>query len=185
MADSDATVIGASLDDPRALVAIFERHFDSINRYLRRRLSRVAADDLAAEVFATAFSRRTAYDLNRPDALPWLYGIAANLMRSRARMEERELRALARTGVDRISVTAADPGAGGPLEPVLAAALLDLGAADREALLLFALGDLGYDQIAVALGLPVGTVKSRLNRARRLVRRRLNERSPAEEAAHG
>jgi len=58
MADSDATVIAASLDDPRAFVAIFERHFDSINRYLRRRLSRIAADDLAAEVFATAFSRR-------------------------------------------------------------------------------------------------------------------------------
>ena len=74
MEATDAELIAASLNDPRAFVGIFERHFESISRYLRRRLSRMVADDLAAEVFATAFSRRFAFDLNRPDALPWLYG---------------------------------------------------------------------------------------------------------------
>jgi len=93
MADTDAAVIAASLKDPEAFVAIFERHFEPISRYLRRRLNRIAADELAADVFATAFSRRGAYDLERPSALPWLYGIAAKLLRSRRRIEERELRA--------------------------------------------------------------------------------------------
>ena len=184
MEATDAELIAASLDDPRAFVAIFERHFESISRYLRRRLSRMVADDLAAEVFATAFSRRFAFDLDRPDALPWLYGIAANLLRARARMEQRELHALAQTGIDPVGVGVSDS-LDSALEPVLARALLELGPADREVLLLFALGDLGYEQIAVALGLPVGTVKSRLNRARRFVRGRLTDVALTEEASHG
>jgi RNA polymerase sigma-70 factor (ECF subfamily) len=100
MTVSDASAIAASVSDPDAFVAIFERHYAAISRYLRRRLSRAIADELAAEVFATAFTRRAAYDVARPNALPWLYGIAANLLRSQARTEERALQTLARTGVD-------------------------------------------------------------------------------------
>ena len=132
MEATDAELIAASLNDPRAFVGIFERHFESISRYLRRRLSRMVADDLAAEVFATAFSRRFAFDLNRPDALPWLYGIAANLLRARARTEQRELHALARTGIDPVGAGVSDAALGSALEPVLARALLELGPADRE-----------------------------------------------------
>lgn len=185
MEATDAELIATSLDDPRAFVAIFERHFESISRYLRRRLSRMVADDLAAEVFATAFSRRFTFDLSRPDALPWLYGIAANLLRARARLEQRELYALAQTGIDPVGAGASDAALGSALEPVLARALLELGPADREVLLLFALGDLSYEQIAVALDLPIGTVKSRLNRARRFVRGRLADVALTEEASHG
>lgn len=185
MEATDAQLIAASLNDPRAFVGIFERHFESISRYLRRRLSRMVADDLAAEVFATAFSRRFAFDLNRPDALPWLYGIAANLLRARARTEQRELHALARTGIDPVGAGVSDAALGSALEPVLARALLELGPADREVLLLFALGDLSYEQIAVALDLPVGTVKSRLNRVRRFVRGRLADVALMQEASHG
>lgn len=59
------------------------------------------------------------------------------------------------------------------LGPVVAAALAGLEPSDRDTLLLLALTELGYDGIAVATGVPVGTVRSRLNRARRLVRAEL------------
>lgn len=169
---SDAEVIGASLANPRAFEAIFDRHFRHVGRYVRRRLSPPVADDLAAEVFMTAFAARRSYDLSQPNALPWLYGITANLIRRRARQEQQELRAIARSEPQAVAV------ADEPLdellrhivEPRLARALLELKPDDREVLLLFAWANLGYDEIARALDLPVGTVKSRLNRARRVFR---------------
>lgn len=187
MTVSDASAIAASVSDPDAFVAIFERHYAAISRYLRRRLSRAIADELAAEVFATAFTRRAAYDVARPNALPWLYGIAANLLRSQARTEERALQTLARTGVDTF-VDAEEPSdlvLRSSLAPELARALLDLSPADRDVLLLFAWADLSYEDIGVALGLPVGTVRSRLNRARRTLRRRLIDSALNKEASHG
>jgi RNA polymerase sigma-70 factor (ECF subfamily) len=71
------------------------------------------------------------------------------------------------------------------LAPELARALLDLSPADRDVLLLFAWADLSYEDIGVALGLPVGTVRSRLNRARRTLRRRLIDSALNKEASHG
>jgi RNA polymerase sigma-70 factor (ECF subfamily) len=166
-------VIAASLTAPEAFEGIFDRHFRTISAYLRRRLTHTIADELAAEVFTTAFAGRRSYDLDRPDALPWLYGIAANLLRRHAREEERELHAYSRTRIDPVAASDGEPlerllrrG----LEPALAHALMNLEPSDREALLLFAWADLSYDDIAYALALPVGTVKSRLNRARGQVR---------------
>jgi RNA polymerase sigma factor (sigma-70 family) len=185
---SDATAIAASLDEPRAFVAIFERHFDVIGRYLRRRLSETLADELTAEVFMIAFARRASYDLARPDARPWLYGIAANLLRAHARAEERELRALARAAADPTrSPEVAVDSPSTPLEPVLAGVLAGLAPGDREVLLLFAWGELKYEEIAHALELPVGTVKSRLNRTRALVRAAISTELPGltKEASHG
>jgi RNA polymerase sigma factor (sigma-70 family) len=186
---TDAGLIAASLEDGDAFVPIFDRHFAAISRYLRRRLDRATADELAAEVFAIAFARRHAYDRAYPSALPWLYGIAANLLRAHARDEQRELAALSRTGVDPV-IASADPLASvdeGEVGPAVAAALMRLEPIDRETLLLFAWADLTYDEIAHALDLPVGTVKSRLNRARRIARGALAERlaAPREEAVNG
>jgi RNA polymerase sigma factor (sigma-70 family) len=163
---SDAEVIRSSLAEPDVFVTLFERHFDSIHGYLVRRAGPDSGSDLASEVFVTAFARRSRYDLARPDATPWLYGIAANLLHRRRRNEVRQLRAYARTGVDQASTN--DP-AERP-DPAVAAALGALKPADRETLLLFAWADLDYDQIAEALRVPVGTVRSRLNRARRQLR---------------
>jgi len=184
---SDATAIAASLDEPRAFVAIFERHFEVIGRYLRRRLSETLADELTAEVFTTAFARRASYDLARPDARPWLYGIAANLLRAHARAEERELRALACAAADPTRSQAPADSPSTPLEPVLAGVLAALALGDREVLLLFAWGELTYEEIAHALELPVGTVKSRLNRTRALVRAAISTELPGltKEAFHG
>jgi RNA polymerase sigma factor (sigma-70 family) len=187
MAGSDSEVIAASLVDGEVFLAIFERHFSSIHGYLRRRLSRDPAEDLAADVFATAFARRASFDLARPDALPWLYGIATNLLRNHLRLEERELRVLAEAKMESLAVDRGPLGAllGSSLEPVLAQALLALSPQDRDVLLLFAWGELGYEEISVALGLPVGTIKSRLNRARSHVRDALLAAAQTREASHG
>jgi RNA polymerase sigma factor (sigma-70 family) len=167
---SDRQVIAASLDDPRAFVLVFERHFDAIFRYLRRRVGRDLAEELAAETFAAAFASRHRFDSSAWDARPWLYGIAVNLLRHHYRTEERQLRAYARSAVDPLGFEE-------PLDRIEAAAsaaqvaqaLAELTPIEREVLLLFAWADLSYSEIAEALEIPVGTVRSRLNRARRRV----------------
>jgi RNA polymerase sigma factor (sigma-70 family) len=187
MTATDASVIAASLEDPAAFMAIFDRHFAAVFSYLRRRLASPSVDDVASDVFATAFSRRYTYDASWPDARPWLYGIAANLLRNHRRAEERALEAHLRQQPVGAAASPLEQILSTCVEPETARALLDLSPADREVLLLFAWADLSYDQIALALGLPVGTVKSRLNRARSAVRRALVSAvpSPQEEAAHG
>ena len=194
---TDADAILASHTRADAFEAVFARHFDAIHRYMARRVGADLADELAAEVFAVAFRKRGRYDASRADARPWLYGIGANLLSRHRRSEERRLRAYARTGhdlaaPDDIQALAAslDARAAGPS---LAAALAALGQPDREVLLLFAWAELGYLEIAQALGIPAGTVRSRLNRARRIVRAELIERGELDglsldvpkEAAHG
>jgi RNA polymerase sigma factor (sigma-70 family) len=170
---TDADAIAASLSEPRAFVDVFDRHFDAIHRYLRRRVGTHVADDLASETFAQAFEHRRRFDGRRPDARPWLYGIAHNLLRHHYRDEERALRTYARTGVDPIHGSSEDAG---PPHPELADALANLSPGERDVLLLVAWAELEYAEVAGALGIPVGTVRSRLNRARGRVRELL-ERS--------
>jgi RNA polymerase sigma factor (sigma-70 family) len=161
----DAEVIRASLTKPEAFKVLFERHFDVISGYLARRSGPDAGSDLASEVFVRAFASRRRYDLARSDARPWLYGIAANLLRKQRRTETRQLRAYARSRVDPLWADSPDLP-----DPAVAGALAGIKPDDREVLLLFAWADLEYEQIAEALSIPVGTVRSRLNRARRELR---------------
>jgi DNA-directed RNA polymerase specialized sigma24 family protein len=93
---TDAALVERSLRDPDAFAALFDRHADAIHRYAARRLGTEAADDVMAETFTVAFGRRERYDLAQPEALPWLYGIATNLIRGHRRSEARRWRALAR-----------------------------------------------------------------------------------------
>jgi RNA polymerase sigma factor (sigma-70 family) len=169
----DAVVIASSLSDASAFGEIFDRHFVEIQRYLGRRVGTALADELAAETFVLAFRLRDRYDGRALDARPWLFGIAANLTRRHWRTERRRLRAYARTGSDpigdesseverRVDAMAA--------APQLAAALASLSGGEREVLLLFAWADLSYEEISAALGIPTGTVRSRLSRARAHVR---------------
>jgi RNA polymerase sigma-70 factor (ECF subfamily) len=174
---TDSESIAASLDAPSAFAAVFERHHPAIHRYLARRLGTDLADELAAEVFAVAFDKRSRYDASFADARPWLFGIATRLSQRHWRREERELRAYARTGVDpaapsheeRAAARADSASAG----PALAAALAALPREERDVLLLHAWEDLGHGEIATALGIAPGTVKSRLHRARRRIRQSL------------
>lgn len=170
----DAALIEQSWHEPEAFAELYDRHVRQIHRYVTRRLGDGAADDVVGETFLAAFRRRRRYDLGRADARPWLYGIAANLIGKHRRAEIRMLRALARTGADPVAESYAD-GADARVSAAaakrdLAAGLASLAAGDREVLLLIAWADLTYDEVAVALGIPVGTVRSRLHRARRKVR---------------
>jgi RNA polymerase sigma-70 factor (ECF subfamily) len=168
---SDGELISRSLGDGRNFATVFERHYDRIWRYLSRRADPVAADDLASETFVRAFAGRVGYDRGQPDASPWLYGIATNLLRERSRGEERRRRAYARA-IESAPLEEGFEEAPGrvdarALAPALVATLASLAPHDRDALLLLALTDLSYEGIAVATGVPVGTVRSRLHRARR------------------
>jgi RNA polymerase sigma-70 factor (ECF subfamily) len=155
---------------------VFEGEYARLRGYLYRRLGSSAADEVAAETFAVAFRRWGDLDPSRP-VRPWLYGIAANLLRHHWRKERRMLRAYARFGLDPIfeqdeeeSVERADAKA---QNRALAAALAELRPVEREILLLHAWADLTDTEIAEALALPIGTVKSRLHRARERMRNRL------------
>ncbi|MBC6458242.1 RNA polymerase sigma factor [Actinomadura sp. HBU206391] len=173
---SDAALIALSHDDPERFAAIFDRYFSEIRRYVASRLGGGPADDVAAETFLTAFAQRHRYDAARPCARAWLYGIATNLVRRHRRTEMRAYRTLERTPVETDGGHAervADQVSAQQMQPRLAAALARLSAGDRDVLLLVAYGELSYEEVALALGIPAGTVGSRLNRARRQLRRGL------------
>src|SRR5690242_10860594 len=182
-ASDDAALITRSLHAPECFGALFDRHAPAISRYIARRLGPDAAEDLVAETFLAAFRRRGRYDAAQADARPWLYGIATRLIGRHRRDEVRFFRAIARTGVD----PAAEPVADQVTDRVaaqaarreLAAALAGLSRGQRDVLLLVASG-LGYQEAALALGVPAGTVSSRLVRARRKVREALGGQDPTD-----
>jgi RNA polymerase sigma factor (sigma-70 family) len=132
------------------------------------------ADDLLAETFARAFRHRRRYDLGRQDAGPWLYGIATNVVREHRRAEARRLRTLARAApaveADPVSDAVEDRLAARAARRQLARALSRLPAGHRDVVLLFAWAQLDYQEIADALNVPAGTVRSRLHRAREALR---------------
>jgi len=167
---TDAELIKRSLEEPEQFGAIFQRHVDVIHRYLRTRVG-PSAEDLAAEVFIVAFRQRHRYDEAHSSARPWLFGIATNLVRHQRRKESRELRALGRSQQPLETLQLKDPSAESDwLTSDLGRALRGLTRAERDVLLLYALGELSYDEISVALAVPIGTVRSRLARARTKVR---------------
>ncbi|GGQ24078.1 RNA polymerase sigma-70 factor (ECF subfamily) [Actinomadura coerulea] len=188
----DASVIRRSRQEPEAFALVFRRYAPDIKRYVIRRLGADAAEDVVAETFLAAFRQRDRYDLSRPNARPWLYGIATNLMGRHVRTEVRQLRVLERMGTDPVmepfterSDERISAGASGR---ALASALAALPRGHRDALLLVAWGDLSYAEAAQALDVRVGTVRSRINRARQKLRRHLGATDPviyvSEEPVH-
>jgi RNA polymerase sigma factor (sigma-70 family) len=173
--ETDAVVIAASMLVPARFGEIFDRHATVVHRYLVRRLGPGDADGLLGETFRIAFEKRGVYDSDHASARPWLYGIATNLVAKHRRTEARRIRAVARLAGRRL------PGADGTerIDDVLDAtdrwrhvsqAITALPEAERDTVVLHVWECLAYDQIAAALNIPVGTVRSRLNRARRRLR---------------
>lgn len=168
----DATIIRQSLEQPELFALLYERHAPDIHRYAARRIGDAAADDITADTFLEAFRSRGRFDGRRETARPWLYGIAAHRIGKERRVEIRSLRARAQdpppaeVWTDQVDhrVTA---------HAALRGALADLSAGDRHVLLLVAWADLSYQDVADALSIPLGTVRSRLNRARKKVRKAL------------
>ena len=179
----DARVIECSWREPEQFAVLFDRHAPRIHRYVARRVGREVADDLVAETFLAAFGKRRHYDLRYADAGPWLYGIATNLIGQHRRDEARQLRlqrALAPEPeipghAERVDAAVTAQATRG----VLLAALAGLAAADRDVLVLIAWEQLTYQEVGRCLGIPVGTVRSRLHRARVKVREALAQAGPS------
>jgi RNA polymerase sigma factor (sigma-70 family) len=178
----DSEIIGRSRAEPESFALLFQRHATGLGRYAARRLGPGPAEDIVAETFLVAFRQRDHYDSARCDARPWLYGIAGNLIRRHHRDEVRQLRALARTGVDPVAESFTDRAdarlAAGAASRAVAAAIAELDADQRDVLLLTTWAGLTYDQAAEALGIPEGTVRSRMNRARTRLRAALGDVNP-------
>jgi RNA polymerase sigma factor (sigma-70 family) len=170
---ADAEAIGASRRDPARFRDVFERYYDDIRRYLQRRAGLDAGEELAAQTFEEAFKARARFDLDRESARPWLVGIASNLLRHHFRAEAARLRALERSAWMAPSMSAEDPEArldAQAVAPAIVRVLAEMNPGERDVLLLFAWMDLSYQEIADALGVPPGTVRSRLHRARARLR---------------
>jgi RNA polymerase sigma-70 factor (ECF subfamily) len=167
------------LGEAAAFELVFDRHFPTIYGYLRRRVGPELAQELASETFFQAFrSRQRFAAADNGSALPWLYGIAANLLRSNQRAQERCLRAYARAAAARVDEPPASGEADARLDaaalrPALAAALAELSPVSREVLLLHAWAELPHEEIAQALRLSPAAVRTRLHRARAHLSERL------------
>lgn len=148
---------------PNGLADAYRRHLPAIVRYLRRRLGDDVAEDAAAEVFVRAVRAQRAGQLV---SLPWLFGVAANVISEHRRSERRRLQAIERFAAHAPRSPSSAAG-GSELDPELVNALRRLKRKDREALLLAVWGELTYEQVAEALGVPIGTVRSRIARARK------------------
>lgn len=174
MQASDGDLIAESVTRPDLFEAIFERHHRSVLRFAMGRVGYSDASDVAAETFVRAFDRRSRFKTDRESALPWLFGIAANIMRERARRRVRRARAFERAAsatidaevaghFDREAVDRVDAAA---RTEELQQALEALTDDEYQVLMLLAIGDMTYSDIATHLNIPIGTVRSRIHRAR-------------------
>jgi RNA polymerase sigma factor (sigma-70 family) len=177
---TDADVIASSVETPAAFGELFDRHATTLFRYFVRRVGPDDADALLGDLFRIAFEKRAGFDTGRGEARPWLYGIASNLLARHRQGEARRLDATAR--LVNTWITASDPFSevdarldASRLWTDVAAAIAALPQGERDALLLFAWEGMPYEQIAAALEVPVGTVRSRLNRARGRLRELVGE----------
>ena len=177
-AESDAACIRRSLGDPAAFGLIFSRHAAAVHRYLSRRAEGVAVEDLHAETFVSAFRSRPSYDLAYPDARPWLYGIATHVVHHHRRSEGRRAAMLAQVGqrapAEQVVLSPdADVVARSELDHQLARLRTVLPQVEDvylDVLMLFTGPQLSYEEIARALQIPVGTVRSRMFRGRAQLR---------------
>lgn len=153
--------------DGDELATLYDDHAATIARYLHRRLGPAHVEDAVADVFLRAVRGAPGYVALHDTPLPWLFGIASHVVADARRTERRRLRALQRMAEARGASLDAQEGPAEGLDPRVVAALRRLGTMDRETVLLAAWGELSYEEISIALGIPIGTVRSRINRARK------------------
>lgn len=168
---ADAELLARASDgDEAAFRVVYERHVGAVRGYVLGRIGPDAADDVVSETFASAWRAAARFDANVSSARPWLYGIATLVL---ARHREREARWIERQQRMPMPARAADEPTAYDLDPALARAIGTLSPALRDVLLLSALGELELVEVARALELRASTVRVRLLRARRHVRREL------------
>ena len=170
--DPDDSVLWsrARAGDTDAFGVLFERHARTIYNYCFRRVgSWAVAEDLLSIVFLEAW-RRVDKQLPNGKELPWLFGIATNVVRNRRRSERRYAAALRR-----VSPPSSEPSFADDTDERIddeeligraLALLARLPRREQEVFALCAWSGLSYEDAAIALEIPVGTVRSRLSRAR-------------------
>ncbi|MFI7423142.1 RNA polymerase sigma factor [Nonomuraea sp. NPDC049684] len=188
---SDEALLELSRRRPERFGELYDRYAGEIHAYLGRRLDQQAADDLTAEVFLAAFSKRATFDPRRGTVRPWLYGFAGNLIALHRRSEARRLAALQRSAgaheqpehghEERVVIRVDAQSEQGRL----AAELRALPDGDRDVLLLSALAELSHEEVAQALDIPYGTVGSRLSRVRKRLRAALGGVNPLHGGSDG
>jgi RNA polymerase sigma factor (sigma-70 family) len=185
----DSDIIARSLVEPDAFGELYLRHAEIVHRYAWRRAGEFVADEVTADTFLKAFESRVRFDSTIGDARPWLLGIATRLLHNHRRSEARRLKAFARAAE---VGTIADHSlrTGERIDAVATAtaavrALRRMPSIDRDCLLLYLQGGLTYDEVATALDIPIGTVRSRLNRARTTLRRSIDATTNEQENDHG
>lgn len=158
--------------DGDALAELFDLYGDRIHTHCFRRLgSWHEAEDATANAFLEVWRHRDRVRIHEGSALPWLYGVATNVCRNQSRGSRRRLRLvqlLPDPGVaqDHAPDVADRLDAEARMQRVLEA-IRDLPEREREVLALVAWAGLTYEQAAVALAVPIGTIRSRLSRARK------------------
>ena len=175
----DSEIIRGSWQAPDRFGELYHRYATVLYGYACQRVGTAEAEDLVAETFLAAFAQRHRYDLKRSSAKPWLFGILTNKIARHGRSERIHYRGYARSWqapvVDGVDERIVEQVTARAQRARLATALCRLSRADRSVLLLVAWGQLSYDEVAEAMSIPVGTVRSRLNRARRKVREALDD----------
>lgn len=155
-----------------AVGAMFDEHAPAVFAFAARRIGRDLAQDVTADTFRVAVESAGSFDPSRGSSRSWLLGIAANHIRRYWRSESRRLAALARLPVgdgDDAHASSEQRLDAQRRLPQLLEAVAALPAADRDLLTLVAWERVSYREAADALGIPVGTVASRLNRIRALL----------------
>jgi RNA polymerase sigma-70 factor (ECF subfamily) len=173
---ADAELWGRAQDgDERAFGELFDRHSRTVYNYcFRRTADWSVAEDLTSVVFMETWRRRARVRLSADSLLPWLYGVATNVLHNHRRSLRRH-----RAALERVRALPAAPNdaaaAGARLEAErqmreVLDSVRKLPRGDQEILALCVWEGLAYAEAATALGIPVGTVRSRLARARKRLR---------------
>lgn len=169
---TDSEIIRRSLVRPEAFAELFDRHARAVNAFAAYRIGSDDAEDVLSETFLVAFRRRTDFDLSKESAAPWLLGIASRLIRRHRAVEARHWRSFAAAVGQNVASLGGLDDAMRRVDAerevrALRERIAALAPKDRETLLLYAWQGMSYEDIAEALGVPVGTVRSRLNRVRK------------------
>ena len=167
---SDSELIRDAAVDAAAFGVLYERHAPAVFAWFERRLAWAAAD-LTAETFARAWLWRERFrDERAGSALPWLFGIGANVLRESARRDRLETRARERLGLplDLASENGfADVEASLSPRQGLARALARLPREQRQAVELRVLDELSYGEVARRLSIRPAAARLRVSRALR------------------
>jgi len=158
----ETTLRRAAMGDREAMADIVGEHYAAVYRFCARRIGPELAQDAAQETFLTAQRSLRKFD-ERSKLSTWLFGIAHNHCRALARKRKMEIDFS--NGFDWLSEPSEDRSAQLVDREALRCAMSRLTAEHREVIVLHEVEELTYEEAAAVIGVPVGTVKSRLHAA--------------------